>query len=100
MRQSVMGEGLSDVAHHGGLGDGHALGVQGWKVGRQRASQVGHRVNCDVSDGLSGDLLMGRGRCWCRCDRLSGGRCGARRRGDVCQLLVIGWQAVIDSLDD
>lgn len=100
VRQSVMGEGLSDVAHHGGLGDRHALGVQSWKVGRQRASQVGHRVNCDVSDGLGGDLLMSGGRCWCCCDRLSGGRGGAGQWGNVCQLLVIGWQAMVDSLDD
>lgn len=54
VRQRVMGEGLSQVAHHGGLGYRHALGVQGWEVGRQRAAQVGHRVNRDVSDWLSG----------------------------------------------
>lgn len=98
--QSVMGEGLGDVAHHGGLGDRHALGVQSWKVGRQRASQVSHWVNCDVSDGLSGYLLMSGGCCWCCCDWLRGGRCGARWRCDVCQLLMIGWQAMVDSLDD
>lgn len=98
--QSVMGEGLADVAHHGGLGDRHALGVQGWKVGRQRAAQVSHWVNRDVSDGLSGDLLMGGGGRRRRCDWLRGGGGGARRRGDVCQLLMVGGQAVIDSLDD
>lgn len=95
-----MGEGLSDVAHHGRLGDRHALGVQSRKVGRQGAAQVSHWVNCDVSDGLGGDLLMSGGCRWCCRDGLGGGGCGAWRRGDVCQLLVIGWQPVIDSLDD
>lgn len=40
MRQGVMGEGLSDMAQHGGLGDRHTLRVQSWKVGRQRTTQV------------------------------------------------------------
>lgn len=100
VRQSVMGEGLSDVAHHGGLGDSHALGVQSWKVGGQGAAQVGHRVNRDVSDGLSGYLLMSGGCRWRRRDWLRGGRGGAGRRGDVCELLMIGLQAVVDGLDD
>lgn len=98
--QGVMGEGVGDVAHHGGLGDRHPLGVEGRQVGLQRTSQVSHRVDGDVSDGLGGYLLVSGGGSWSRRNWLGGGGGGARRRGDVCQMLMIGRQAVVDSLDD
>lgn len=100
MRQGVMGEGVSDVAHHGGLGDGHTLRVESREVGWQWTSQVSHRVNGDVSDGLGGYLLVSGGGGRSRRDRLRGGGGGARRRGDMRELLVIGWQAVIHGLND
>lgn len=100
VRQGVVGERVGDVAHHGGLGHGHALRVQSRQVGRQGPSQVGHRVNGDVSDGLGGDLLVSGGRGWSRRDGLRGGGGGAGRGGYVSQLLVIGLEAVTDGLDD
>lgn len=75
-----MGEGVSDVAHHGGLGHRHTLGVESWEMGCQRRSQVGHRMDGDVSDGLAGYWLMsgGGGGRRSHCDGLRGGRGGAR----------------------
>lgn len=61
VRQGVMGEGVGDVAHHGGLGDRHALGVKSREVGWQGSPQVSHRVDGDVSDGLSGYWLVSGG---------------------------------------
>jgi len=77
-----MGEGLSDVAHHGGLGDRHALGVERREVRRQGTSQMSHRVDGDVSDGLGGHRLVRAGG-RCRRDWLMDGGDGARRRGNV-----------------
>lgn len=95
-----MGEGVSDVAHHGGLGDRHTLRVESRKVGWQRTPQVSHRVNGDVSDGLGGYLLVSGGGSRSRRDWLRGGGGGAGRRGDVRELLVVGWQAVTHRLND
>lgn len=78
-----MGEGVRDVAHHGGLGDGHALGVESREVGRQGTRQVSHRVDGDVSDGLRGDLLVSSRRGRRRHGLVDGGD-GAGRRRDVC----------------
>lgn len=72
-----MGEGVSDMAHHGGLGDRHGLWVESREVGRQGTSQVSHRVDGDVSDGLGGYLLVSGGGSWSRHDWLRGGG-GAR----------------------
>lgn len=57
-------------------------------------------MNSDVSDGLGGDLLVCGGRSRGCCNRLRGGGDGARRRGNMRQLLVIGWHTVVDSLND
>lgn len=95
-----MGEGVSDVTHHGGLGDRHSLRVESWKMGWQGTSQVSHRMNGDVSDGLGSNLLVSGGCSRSCCDWLRGGGGGARRRGNMSQLFVIGWQAMIDSLND
>ena len=82
VRQRVVGEGVSDVADHGGLGDRHALWVESREVGRQRSAEVSYRVDGDVSDGLGGYLLVSGGG-WSCCDGLRGRRRGARRGGDV-----------------
>lgn len=100
VRQGVVREGVSDVAHHGGLGDGHALRIQSREMGWQGTTQVSHRMNSDVSDGLGGDLLVRGGRSCSCCNRLRGGGGGARGRGNMRQLLVIGWHTVVDSLND
>lgn len=70
-----MCEGVSDVAHHGGLGDRHALRVEGREVGCQGTSQVSHWVDGDVSDGLGSYRLVSGGGSWSRDDWL---RSGAR----------------------
>lgn len=73
VREGVMGEGVSDVAHHGGLGHRHTLRVESWEVGWQGASQVSHRVDGDVSDGLGGYRLVSGGGSWSRRNWLRGG---------------------------
>lgn len=67
MRQRVMGECVSDVAHHGGLGHRDGLGVKSRDVGWKRSSQVGHRMDRDVSDGLCGYLLVSGRASWSCC---------------------------------
>lgn len=93
----VVGEGVGDVAHHGGLGDRHRLGVQSWEVGCEGTPQVSHRVDSDVSDGLSYVLVSRRdGR---RCDWLRGGRGGTGRGGYVHQVFVVGRKRMTDWVD-
>lgn len=71
---------MGDVAHHGGLGNGHPLGVKGREVGCQRCSDVSHRMDGDVSDGLGGYLLVrgSDGDSWSGCDWLRDGGGGSR----------------------
>lgn len=57
----MVGEGVGDVAHHGRLGDRDALGVECREARWQGSSQVSHRVDGDVSDGLGGKLLVSGG---------------------------------------